>query len=287
MATPESSPLTTRPPQVAFTNRFVQPPSSLYIDRDDLLFIRTTSALANIVIELRGRLLTPKGHLVTLAFDHATTGSPVGSASSRFDLQEGFLLGLVASATFDTILRGELYIALALIRGGSGQVSATHQLSSGYLELGKGVTWPPGSIESPVSGRGIMRAVTGNDPAAGAEIEIGVDALVLWRFAGIRLTLTTSGVAANRRVRLVLNRDGLAQTVIPSPHVQTAGTTVNYSIAPFGFDADIRGSEVMMALPFDTYLGENDTILTSTDNLDAGDNWSAPELSVEQWLQGR
>lgn len=287
MATPESSPITTRPPQVEFTNRFVQPPSSLYIDRDDLLFIQTLSALSAIRIDIRARMLTPKGRMVTLAYEHDTTSSPVGTAFARFNLQEGFLLGVIAAARFDTILRGELFLSLSIIRGGAGIAAATHQLSNGYLEVSKAVSWPPGALESSVSGRGIMRAITGNDPAAGAEIAQGVEENSLWRLSSLRFGFTTSAVAANRRVRFVLSRGGNVVAVIPSQHVQTASTAIAYTIAPFGFDSPLRDGEVLIALPNDIFLGEDDTIATSTISLQAGDDYGAPIISVEQWLQGR
>lgn len=126
-----------------------------------------------------------------------------------------------------------------------------------------------------------LRVITGNDPAAGAEIADTVDAGKRWRILAARLSLVTDATASNRRVHLQFADTATVLFNKASSADQTASLTLNYNMAIGGSDRGVTDTDLESGLP-DFALGPGYVIQTNTTNLQAGDNYGAPIYLIEE-----
>ena len=284
MATLKSSPITSRSPLVDFTNRFVQPPSPLYVFRDDLLFIRSQSNSANRELRLRGRLLTPDGQIVTLEFVHTTGTDGFNPGQQTFNLQEGFFLGIAIIPLIATGSRGEIFVTVGLTRGGT-EVSAISQiLFAGYIEGFRSPSWPSLFLESSTDGQGRFLRFASAVPAAGAEISFTLIDNHRTRPICIALELTTDATAINRFVHLDIIEGGTRIALMPPDIIQVASEVRAYTASHHGGLSTALGVVGLIPLPEHLILSEGDVIATSTTNIQAGDQYAAAQMFTEQWL---
>jgi len=132
-------------------------------------------------------------------------------------------------------------------------------------------------------GPGLHNIVVGTDPAAGVECSDNISPafvrLVSW--FGV---LVTSAAVANREVELILD-DGGTPLVIHAGGgnvVHTASRTLFYTAAA-GLPAGLLRSDVVgIPLPTHARFGPGLRVRTATLNLQAGDNWAAPNLTLER-----
>lgn len=177
----------------------------------------------------------------------------------------------VALETFDPVSK-----AWAAIPGAS-----TGKLTSDGLRVFS--IHPAFSAGAAPDGPGTIRSITGTDPAAGAEISETVPADARWRLMGVGLTLVTDATAANREVRLVIDDGTTIIAEIPAGVTQVASETRRYSFgAGFPRGAGAQSLNVIAPLP-PVVLGAGYRVRTLTTNLQAGDNYGAPQLLVEEW----
>lgn len=122
------------------------------------------------------------------------------------------------------------------------------------------------------------------EPAAGTEVIFTVPAGTWWDLETLIFTLVTSGTVANRRPHILID-DG-AGNVLWNWTVaadQTAGTTVIYSgavgVTEYSGPTGVRGGVLAYPLPR-IVLAPGWRILTSTTNIQAGDDYSAVVLGV-------
>jgi hypothetical protein len=126
---------------------------------------------------------------------------------------------------------------------------------------------------------------TGTDQAAGSEISETITALTKGLYA-VRFRLVTSATVATRTVSLVID-DGtniLWQKVAGA--TQAASLTRDYVFTRgvtdgVAFDAN---NQIVMSLPNDFPILPNFRIRTITTNIQAGDNFAAPLLLVNEVL---
>lgn len=130
---------------------------------------------------------------------------------------------------------------------------------------------------------GRIRSIPGTDPAAGAEILETVPARRRWRILAFTFDLTTDANAANRLVRLEIKdpTQYIYRHIATTAH--TASLTHKYSYCDVGF------SELSIATvrvyPLPTFiLTAGMTIGTSTAAKEDDDNFTPPNLLVEEWI---
>lgn len=285
MSSPNSSPITSRPPQINFTDRFVQPPSALYVFRDDLLFIRSLSSAGGRTLRLRGRLLTPTGEVLTLDFVHLTAVGTRAPLMETFDLAEGFLLGLAVVPETLATSRGETFVTVGITRGGTAEPAITQVLFSGYIEGVTMQSWPGGKVLSSVEGPGRLLKLVSINPGAGVEITVTTPANVRWRVMAMAFDLATSATVAARLVELEFVVASTTVALIPANLTHAANETRKYSAAPLSAGGINTAGPLLIPIPENVILQEDDTVGTSTANLQFDDDFTAPEVYVEEWLQ--
>lgn len=178
--------------------------------------------------------------------------------------------------------RGDVYVKIRIFLGGV----AVYTLLEGYVSEGVDLTWPPGIHQDMFSGRGSIRGITGTNPGAGSEISEVVPTNALWRLIGFHFQLVNDANVATRRVVLIIDDGSDTLMRLESAGVQLASVTNNYSwLSGHGFSSSASIIDQEMPLPTDLYLPQGFRIRTETTNIQAGDNFAAPELFIEEWKQ--
>lgn len=139
------------------------------------------------------------------------------------------------------------------------------------------------AIDGSKEGRGTFQSIAGTDPAAGAEISETVPANTIWLLSSVRFTLVTDANADIRQVHLTLGDGTITLLNLPTTGTQIESLTRNYNAHELGGLIVPTGSEIDIGLPSDLILPGGFEIATETTLFKAGDNFGAPQLSVEAW----
>lgn len=257
----------------------------LYMTGEEGLQLTTIGALAGAVVMLEGRLITPDGKVIPIAERHVPN-SNYTAKSTLTALAEGVLVNVQLRVTTGTAIRGHVFALLEIARGSVGAVQPLGTLLQGYLTSGARLAWPGSLLESSTAGAGRIRSITGTDPAAGVEISETVPAGVRWRVLSFWFTLVTSAVVANRTPRIVVDDGALEYFRAGAGATQAASLTQIYDGSPAPPIANTGGGPIMIGLPYQQVLMAGHRIKTSTALIDAGDNYSAPQYVVEEWIEG-
>ena len=212
-----------------------------------------------------------------------TTNADRSRATDTFELH-GRPTKLQISPSTAPVRRGECYVRATLLLDGE----PVQRLSSGYLTDSKTLSGPPGVFESFTEGSGLRHLVTGTNPAAGAEISEAVPTNARWKIRGIFIQLTTDVTVIDRRVAVTFDDGANMYYLKASGGVHPASLTKNYHPTP-GYNIDdaafdAQGS-IRIPLPPDVILSAGYRIRSVTANLQAGDNFGAPLLDVEEWIE--
>lgn len=260
-------------------------PGAVWLNGEESLRVTTWNMTAAVTIAVYGRYLTPDGLVKQFAFYH-TPNTDRTAKSDQLSSIVGWLLNVSAIATAATPLIGGCYALLKIVRGDSGAILDLVTLAGGHLTSQQPVSYPASPLRSSLEGPGIIRSITGTDQAAGAEISETVPTGARWRLISISATLVTSATVANRDVCVTLD-DGTK--VFFRSNGQTnhpASNTFVYTFANIGqIMAGAVTNSPQCVLPADVKLIAGCRIKTVTTNLDAGDNWGAPQLLVEEWQE--
>ena len=283
-ANPESSEVTTHPARAQITRELVQPPARVYMTLDDQLYIRSRNSLSGVVLRLAGRVLTPDGEIVPFNFEH-TPASDRTASIAAFRLAEGFLLSAVVFPSAGAPVRGETFVELGFLRGIGGALDIVDVLAKDYVAEAEPLAFPGSPIRSSIEGRGNMRSITGTNPAAAAEISETVPTDARWKFYSLQALIVTDANVANRLVRAVFD-DGTTQFHSgASASPIAASQSVDVVVSNFGDPESIVTVVILVPVRAELFLPAGFRIQTETISLQAGDDWGAPQLLVEEWLQ--
>lgn len=180
-----------------------------------------------------------------------------------------------------SFVQGECYVTLSLLANND----ELYQFSSGLVYVDKGLAWPDNGAMDTMPGHGRFITITGANPAAGAEISVTVPANTIWRLRSLNFTLVTDANAANRRVHVVLTTGGGQIINCFGTIDQTASLTRLYSVASYGSVPDeTDDNDIIIPIPNDVWLTTSSTMTTETTNILAGDNFGAPLIEVERFI---
>ncbi len=281
MAQEPSSALLT--PRVLWARREVQPPAHLYLSPETILFTEVRTAFTGATVVTIGRLLRLDGSVIPFRRDLFPPADRSGLSQVSLSNVEGFLLGVVAG-TVDIIRTGQGNIRLGIGYGLLGGVDVA-LLAQGKLIGERPLSYPPGIIEETVAGPGMLRSIAGTDPAAGAEISETVPTNARWRVVAMRFQLVTAVGGVDRRVFIEIDDGATILARFNGDQGQAAATTLSYNATAVGALAATGLTEVALVLPAPLLLFQGWRIRTLTSNLAAGDNFGAPRLLVEEWIE--
>lgn len=265
-----------------FTKAGLQPPGAAYLERDDNLLLQVVSPTITSTVRVTLRVLLPSGQINTWVESRA-----VLTATQAFNLLpltalECFLLSVSISS--DAPNRGACFVRLLIQRGtGSSDVALGQVLCQGYASLYETLTFPNGLPESSLAGSGLMRLVTVAAPGAGADFVVTVPAGRHWKLLGVEASLAASAAVASRSPNGVID-DGAANPFrIPGNILITATQTIFVNFLQGGAGASSSGLADIIPLPFGLRMLPGWRFSSITTNLQAGDQWSAVQLIVEEF----
>ena len=129
---------------------------------------------------------------------------------------------------------------------------------------------------------GRIRSITGTNPNAGVEISETVPDRRRWILHSINFQLVTSATVANRTIRFIITDGTNIIFHMIASTTQTASLTHIYYYSNLGTDEIISTGYRTYALP-PIPLMAGYIIKTITPGLENDDNFSAPQLLVEEW----
>lgn len=218
------------------------------------------------------------------SFEH-TTNADRSRAASDFTIDPyKFIRPELLSVAPVTVpvRRGECYVRVTLLH--EDKIIAV--LSAAYLTDSKTITWPPGVFESSTEGPGLLRTFVGTDPAAGAQINEEVPTNAVWKLKSVRASLITDATVVNRHAQIQVH-DGTRQVwALTSSYDHIASSTVAYLGLPIGIEIMTpRWAQVTFGFPLDMYMFQGWSLRSSIEAGVAGDDWGAPVIQVEEWIQ--
>lgn len=237
------------------------------------LFVESFSNAAR-TVQIRG---ISKGEQIIA--DHTTNADrSLASSAHRITDVPVFLTARLGATG---VQRGACYVKVSL-RVNQVVVAL---LFAGYVTDAGAPVFPGGKVESSIEGPGLIRSITGTDQAANTEISETVPTGARWKLLALLVSLVTDANVANRNVHLVIS-DGATRFLnrIQSASI-TASLTTEISWAISGLTAGISDTALQLSLPHELKLGAGFVIATATGNLQATDNYGAPQLLVEEWIE--
>src|SRR5579859_4594563 len=266
--------------------------SPIYVTGEDGLRLTVFNSVAGVTVTLSGRFLPARQRSDEAdprvgVFNQTLVPATTRTASTIFmSLGEGWLLDWSAQVTAGAPLKGNTYAILELARGTTGTIARVSRLGEGYITSNVSIGWPGSTFQGMLDGEGAIRSITGTTPGAGAQISETVPTGARWELLAVLASLTTSAVVANRIAEWTIDdganifwRNGANVT-------QTASTTNKYIISEgFNqFNIDTSNDAARCLLNF-TRITAGFRFRTLVAAMDAGDQWTAPQYLVKEWLE--
>jgi len=275
----------TWPPRVSFERMRVPPAAPLYISPNEVLVVDSWAAVSGLSLLIMGRFMLPDGSMTTLSYSHVPN-TDRSIKTEAFPLGEGFLYALRVDPQIAGTRRGQCYVRVSISRSTSTADAIMAHLISDYATDTFMPSWPGGILQDSLDGAGILRSVAGTDPAAGAEIIETVPTNARWALRGLGAQLVTDATVATRTVTLTIDDGTTIFLQVISAVSQTASLTRNYRFVPnYPSAGNIVSTSIALSLPNPLYLLQGWRIVTVTFGLVGGDNWGAPQMLVEEWLE--
>jgi len=260
-------------------------PSAVFMTGEDALRVTCIAAIGGLSVTISGRFLTRNGRIVPFANTYAVPSTRTAT-SVIIPLGEGWLLNCVVVANAATPIIGQAWAQVHVVRGVTSVAVLLAELASGYITSTQTVAYPPGGQRDTLTGQAYVRSITGTDPGAGAEISESVPTGARWRLIAIRALLVTDATVANRAPILLIDDGATTFFASDPPEVQVASGSWSWVYgAGLGRQTGVNGVRTW-AFPNNMILRGACRIRTQTTNLQAGDNWGAPQLYVEEWIEG-
>lgn len=284
----------------------VEPPSPIYVQRDDILVLQagTTIPTGDTVV-VNARLLQAPfaqggqpsdydpakatGRVITHGVIEPIQRALVLPNSLTFrqlqiPLTEGYLLSLAINS-MNANARGQTFVRAYLIRGISS-VNAPQPyevLVADYATILGAVGWPNGRQLYPTEPPGNLISFVGASGGAGLDWAVTVPGISRWRVQSVVGLFTTSVAVAARTVRLqILDNIGVPVYETGNNNVQAAGLVIRYSYGPGTGTFQSGPASFVASLPEAMVLDGGWKIQTVTDNIDVADQWTFIRVVAEE-----
>lgn len=261
-------------------------PSGAYMRLDDNLRITSYNSAAGVGLTIRSRILTTDGS-IDASSDGQTPNTDRTAKQSILITPEGWLLGGQVFVSAGTPLVGQCYVVVEIFRGTTTSGIALQQLAAGYVTAKQPLAFPLPFWWSSIEGAGALRSIAGTTPGAGVEISETVPTGARWELLVFKATLTTSAAAANRLPALTID-DGTTEYYRDQLAANEPASTAYRNVWAQGLSlgSGLNTATQRGALPVGLRLGSGHRIKTVTAAIDAGDQWSAVQYVVREWIEG-
>lgn len=274
----------TSAPEVKFRHLDLDPPSFVYITREDALKVNLWNSAAGAQVLCNFRILRPDGVIVPNSFSIFPPNTRARTATI-FGLTEGFLLSVQLFGQAGGILRGQCFAYVEICRPPSGTVIGYETLVSDYVTNGATIGWPGGRVQQSTEGPGFLHSVAVGNPAAGADWNVSVPTNARWKVICARMQLVTGAAVANRAVESNVD-DGAASYAIGDGNLSVpASTTVNVSFMGGIPTIATNYTDVNVATPPGLWQPATHRYSSRTLGIQAADQFSLINLLVEEWIE--
>ncbi len=265
--------------------RVLPTPAAFYVTGEDRLRIVSANSLSGVVLKVHAHIATPRGETIPQAWTHRPASDRT-TVITEEDLGVGSLLNLTVFAAAGAPLVGQTFVIAQLVRGVGAAAIVLGTLLQGYVTGTQSLAWPGSPIQTSIEGGGFIREVVGTNPAAGVESAEIVPTGARWELLVYTIALTASAVVAARTPALgYWSPNGhtflsTATVALNASEARSYYWSQGMPIATF-----LAGGPALAGLTTNVTLPAGTQILTSTSNLDSGDNYSAPVYRVREWLE--
>lgn len=259
-------------------------PGGFYLDAEHHLRLLSLNSAAGVTLTVTAQIMLASGEVVWFTQAH-TPNTDRTSANTNVFVADGWLMNATIFVSGGSPRIGQTFARLDVIRGRTGAIITMASLLAGYVTAFDRLVWPQNAPRSSVAGRGVLRSVAGTDPAANTEISETVPTDARWRVLAIQVNLVTDATAANREVSLLIDDGTTVFARVPVGTNHAASLTRTYSFATNTARNTIAQDPVLNAPLPELVLGDGFRVRTVTTNLQATDNYGAPQLLVEEWIE--
>lgn len=246
--------------------------------------VKTWNSINATAVVVRVLTMLPDYTVQQHVFVHSP-GVVQNTFTTRHRIDSGWLISVSVDSDTGSILPGELFAEVSLVRDETSTPQASHVLVAGYISRAIALSWPsvaPKGINDiePEPTQGTLA-----NPAAGVNLNIDGTARVMAYPIAINFTFTTDANVANRRMILKLGSDTFDFVVVIAQTVQTASLAWKYFFNLDGQLDQLTGLNYMLRLPR-IVCPSSIVIDTAIENIQVGDQISAFRWIYGQRLQG-
>jgi hypothetical protein len=250
----------------------------------DYIGMSVWSSTSGITVRFLGEYQMCTGEIQHFARD-VVASSDRSVVETDINLPACRLVSITAILAAGTATRGQVYARANRQKGSGGSAIPMGSTLAGYVTNNYAPTWPNGRVEDPTLGPGVIRAFTGTNPAAGAEVSETVPTGARWKLHAMTTRLVTAAGGSARRAHYEIT-DGATRLLIVHPErTQAASGTNDYAWLNTLSIVDATTNVNSLGLPPGFTLLPGWVINTVTTNLAAGDDWGAPQMIVEEWIE--
>ena len=269
-------------PAVTFRTLDVLPPSAYYVGVDEQVTLEVYTNAPGATFQMVVRVLSAQGVISLESVAVPSSGASAQTLSTGIQGMEGYVLS--ACVVSQNALPGSAFARVRLVRAPylpSGPTTAL--LIAGYVSDKQILAYPTVPPRPAVEGPGNLRTFE-LFPAAGAEWSLTTYSGARWQLLGGRFMFTTSPAAGNRLVTVVWTDGGGGQIgVFPASQTQTPATAYIYTLTA-GFTGNDNAPYISIPVPSAVLLDNQSVLSSSTNGLQAGDQYSGVWVRIAEWL---
>ena len=252
---------------------------------EDNFQLETWNAATGVVVAVHGRMWVPGEGIRPFAFAH-TPNTDRTLRSEFLYAGEGHLLNVAVFASSGTPRVGQTFVSLHVVRGTGNAVYRLATVVQGYVTRSQELAFPGSPVVTSEQGAGVIRTITGTDPAANVNWSETVPTGARWQILGVSARLVTAAGGADRQGLLVVSSGASTLGIFPIAATQPpSGSHLWYWWNGTPLDSLISGEAFLGGIPVDLILLAGETVSGYINNVGVGDDWQAPTLRVREWLE--
>lgn len=254
---------------------------------DDSLRVRAASAVAGVELEISYRWLDPSGVIQVNARRLVVPGTRL-LVETELALGDGYLLNLVVRPVAGTVLAGQVYAAVEVVRGTGAVGVVLGQLLGGYCTATSGLAWPGSPIIGSLEGPGCLRHLFDDVLSPPALYAWTVPAGARWRPVAVLAYALTDATAGTREYMIQLYVDALNFICLVPDGALIPDSRTTYHSWIIGGRAQSASSTTYTAavLPDEiTLLAGGQVYVLSIGYQGPADQFIAVGLTVLEWLE--
>lgn len=251
---------------------------------EDVLELTTWNSAAGVTVTLQGRAHVGPGRSVP--FTHGHVANTDRSAKTTVaTLPRCELLNCIAFVSAGSPTFGQTFVRVAVRRGAGAAFDRLGVLVQGPITASIFRAFPGSTILSPFEAEPFLRGISGSTPGAGVEILETVPTGARWELLTTRFTLQADANINNRRTDFQIKAGANVVYRTANSDTWTASQQPAFVVAPnVGYELVAATLAKTLPSPRSSVMRAGDSFGTFTAGIQVGDQYSAPQYLVREWL---